>query len=68
MFYYLVKSYNIIDVLKPSEEEAEKYSKMSGEKLTQILLDNGYTYPPTTKGCYWLGAKFDGEILWGGMK
>ncbi|MBU5488933.1 penicillin-binding protein [Clostridium sp. MSJ-8] len=44
VFYYLVKSYNIIDVIKPSEKEAKQYAKMSGKKLTQILLDKGYTY------------------------
>lgn len=42
-FYTLVKSYGIIDILKPTEEEKAKYKKMSGEELTKILIDNGYS-------------------------
>lgn len=58
------------DVENPSVGKCKKYSSYVDSccYYNGTEIDNGYTYPPTTKGCYWLGAKFDGEILWGGMK
>ena len=58
------------DVENPSVGKCKKYSSYVDSccYYNGTEIDNGYTYPKTTKGCYWLGAKFDGEILWGGMK
>lgn len=42
-FEYLVESYNLIDLLNPTDEEKEKYKKMDGEELTSILLEH-YSY------------------------
>ena len=58
------------DVDNPSVGKCKKYSSYVDSccYYNGTEIDNGYTYPKTTKGCYWLGAKFDGEILWGGMK
>lgn len=58
------------DVEKPSVGKCKKYSSYVDSccYYNGTEIDNGYTYPITPAGCYWLGAKFDGEILWGGMK
>lgn len=37
-FYYMVKSYAIYDILKPTKEESKEYSKMSGKEILDILL------------------------------
>lgn len=39
-FYYLVKSYNMIELVNPNPSDAEKseYKKMSGEQLTNLIL------------------------------
>lgn len=37
-FYYMVKSYAIYDILKPTDEEKKEYSKMSGKEILDILL------------------------------
>lgn len=46
VFYYLVKSYNIINLVdpEPSQEKSKEYSEMSGEELTDLILSNGYSH------------------------
>ncbi|MGM9974260.1 MAG: peptidoglycan D,D-transpeptidase FtsI family protein, partial [Clostridiaceae bacterium] len=39
MFHRLVKQYNMYLLLNPTEEEAEKYSELSGEEITETLLE-----------------------------
>ena len=39
-FNYLVKLHNLIKLLNPTDEEIKKYKEMSGEELTNILLQN----------------------------
>lgn len=42
-FEYLVKAYDLIDLLNPTDEEKEKYNKMKAKELTSILLEK-YSY------------------------
>ncbi|AQS08540.1 penicillin-binding protein 2B [Clostridium saccharobutylicum] len=45
-FYELVKSYNLIGLVDPnynSKENKAKYSKMTGEELTNQILQQGYS-------------------------
>ncbi|MBW6408830.1 penicillin-binding transpeptidase domain-containing protein [Clostridium weizhouense] len=44
-FYYLVKSYNLIECVdpNPTKQQKELYSEMDGKELTDILLKNGYS-------------------------
>lgn len=45
-FYYLVKTYNIIGLVDPdytSKEKKDIYANMTGEELTNIILENGYS-------------------------
>ena len=45
-FYYLVKTYNLIGIVDPdysTKENKAKYSEMTGEELTNIILENGYS-------------------------
>lgn len=46
VFYYLVKSYSLIDLVDPdpSDEQKKIYNKMTGKEITEILLDKGYSY------------------------
>lgn len=43
VFYDLVKSYNIINVLNPTDEAKKEYADLSGEELTDILSST-YNY------------------------
>lgn len=38
-FYYLVKFYKLYGLLNPSDDEAKKFDKMSGEEITKKLLE-----------------------------
>ena len=58
------------DVKKASLKKCKKYSTyvdsccyFSGAKE-----DGAEIYPGAIDGCYWLGAKYDGKLRWGGMK
>lgn len=45
-FYYLVKTYNLIGLVDPDYKNKDKkamYSEMTGEELTNIILENGYS-------------------------
>jgi len=55
-----------------SLKKCKKYSSYvdsccyySGKKKDQNYNE---PYPETKEGCYWLGAKFSGDINWGGLK
>ena len=55
-----------------SLKKCKKYSSYvdsccyySGKKKDQKYNE---PYPETKEGCYWLGAKFSGDINWGGLK
>ncbi|WP_426348946.1 penicillin-binding transpeptidase domain-containing protein [Alloiococcus sp. CFN-8] len=39
MFYRLVKQYKMYLLLNPTEDEAEKYSELDGEEITELLLE-----------------------------
>ena len=45
-FYYLVKQYNLICLVDSeynTKDKKAKYSEMTGEELTNIILENGYS-------------------------
>ena len=46
-FYYLVKTYNLIGLVDSdynnNKDKKAMYSKMTGEELTNIILENGYS-------------------------
>lgn len=45
-FYYLVKSYDLIGLVDPdynSKQKKAMYADMSGEELTNIIVQNGYS-------------------------
>ena len=66
------------DVSDPSVKKCKEYSSYVDSCCywngKDTIGDNLRPYPdPQTnhgqsRGCYWLGAKFDGEIYWGTMK
>lgn len=43
-FYELVKAYGIINVTKPTDEQLKEYKDLSGEELTKIIVEAGYSY------------------------
>lgn len=51
-FHYLVKSYGIINVTEPTDEELKKYKadkEITGEKLTEIIVEAGYSHKEIRK-------------------
>ena len=46
LFYYLLKSYNMIELIDDDidDKEKEEYSKLSGKQICKLILDKGYTY------------------------
>lgn len=46
VFYSLVKSYNIINLIDPdpSEEQRKVYATMEGKELADMIIEKGYTY------------------------
>ena len=66
------------DVTNPSVKKCKKYSSYVDSCCywngKDTIGDNLRPYPDPKdnegqdRGCYWLGAKFDGEIYWGTMK
>lgn len=46
VFYYLVKSYNLINLIDPSPSDEQKkiYKDMSGKELADKILEKGYSY------------------------
>lgn len=46
MFYELVKSYNLVELVDPeykSKEKKETYENMSGKQITDIIMKEGYS-------------------------
>ncbi|SFU50357.1 penicillin-binding protein 2 [Clostridium sp. DSM 8431] len=45
-FYELIKKYNLIEIKTQnlSDEEKEKYKKMTGEEMLEVILNEGITY------------------------
>ena len=66
------------DVSDPSVKKCKEYSSYVDSCCywngKDTIGDNLRPYPDPkenngqSRGCYWLGAKFDGEIYWGTMK
>ena len=59
------------DVSNPNQKKCQKYSSYVDSCCYwngKDLIEGGEPYPLSKRGCYWLGAKFDGKIVWGSMK
>ena len=59
------------DVSNPNQKKCQKYSSYVDSCCYwngKDLIEGGEPYPSSGRGCYWLGAKFDGKIVWGSMK
>ena len=46
VFYSLVKSYNIINLIdpEPSDDQTKVYAAMEGKEIADMILEKGYTY------------------------
>ena len=46
VYYSLVKSYNIINLInpEPNDEEKKLYDDMTGKEISDMVLEKGYTY------------------------
>ena len=59
------------DESNPNQKKCQKYSSYVDSCCYwngQDLIEGGELYRSSGRGCYWLGAKFDGNIVWGSMK
>lgn len=59
------------DESNPDQKKCQKYSSYVDSCCYwngQDLIEGGEPYPSSGRGCYWLGAKPDGNIVWGSMK